>query len=101
MERYWVELAVLLGIHIVGSGTFAVFEGETAPWRKILKWTLLSLLTLGAARWIGHAALAIPIGMGLLGLGFHFWWCSRNGIHPLHATPRRKYYELRGWQVVE
>ena len=101
MERYALELAVLLGVHIVGAGVFAVFEGETAAWRKILKWSLVAFLTLAASRWIGHAAVAIPLGLGLLGLTFHFWWCRRNGIHPFHATPRRRYYELRGWTIPE
>lgn len=40
----------------------------------------------------------VPAALGLLGLSLHFWWCSRNGIHPFRALPRRRYYELRGWQ---
>jgi len=31
------------------------------------------------------------------GLTVHFMWCRRHGIDPVHATPRRKYYALRGW----
>lgn len=97
MERYALELAVLLGMIILGTGTFAVFEGETQAWRKIFKWSTVTAATLGASHWIGHAAIAIPVALGLMGLAFHFWWCRTNGIHPIHATPRRKYYALRGW----
>ena len=32
---------------------------------------------------------------------FHFVWCRRHGIDPLRATPRRRYYELRGWTWVD
>ena len=27
--------------------------------------------------------------------------CRKHGIHPLHATPRRRYYELRRWEWKE
>ena len=27
----------------------------------------------------------------------HTVWCKKHSIHPIYATPRRKYYELRGW----
>lgn len=97
MQGFAVELAVLLAVAVVGSGTFAVFEVETAPWRKILKWGIVTAATLLAARSFGHRALAIPLALGALGLFVHFYWCRKHGIHPMRATPRRRYYELRGW----
>jgi len=36
-----IELAVLLGLAVVGQATFAVFEIETPAWRKILKWAMV------------------------------------------------------------
>ncbi len=93
-----LELLVLLGVMILGTSTFAVFEVEVAPWRKALKWSLVVGLTLFSHGRIGHWALVIPLTLGVAGLVFHFVWCRRNGIHPLHATPRRRYYQLRGWQ---
>ena len=92
-----VELAVLLAVAILGSSIFAVFEVETPPWRKILKWGVVSALTLGLARNIGHWSLLVPGIAALVGTTFHFIWCRRNGIDPLRATPRRRYYQLRGW----
>lgn len=92
-----IELAVLLALIILGTGCFAVFEVETPWWRKVLKWSIVSGVTLLLARSIGHWALAVPVVLGLLGTIFHFWWCRKNGIHPLKARPRRRYYELRGW----
>ena len=65
-----LELAVLLAIAVLGPSILARFEAETPAWRKV--------------------------GLGVLGLSPHFWWCRRHGIHPLYATPRRRYYELRG-----
>lgn len=92
-----LELAVLLGIHILGSGFFAPFEVETPPWRKILKWSLLTAITLGLYPVIGHWTLLVPLLLGTAGLLFHFSWCRKHGIDPWKATPRRRYYELRGW----
>jgi len=92
-----LELAVLLGVAIVGSGIFAVFEVETPAWRKIAKWAVLVGVTLGLYAVAGHWALGLPVVAGLAGATFHVMWCRRHGIHPLQATPRRRYYELRGW----
>ncbi len=96
-----LELYVLVAILILGSSVFAVFEVETAGWRKALKWLIISVATIGLYYAVGHVALALPIGLAALGTLFHTWWCRRHGIHPIHATPRRKYYELRGWSWPE
>jgi hypothetical protein len=54
-------------------------------------------LTLILTRVFGHRALLLPVLGGVAGVAAHFVWCRRHGIDPLRATPRRKYYELRGW----
>ncbi len=92
-----LELAVLLAIAVLGPSILARFEAETPAWRKVLKWSLVTAGTVGLYRVVGHWALVVPLGLGALGLSLHFWWCRRHGIHPLQATPRRRYYELRGW----
>ena len=91
-----LELGVLLAFAILGPALFSPFELETPAWRKILKWSMMVALTLGVYRVVGHWALAVPVGMGLAGTTFHIIWCRRNGIDPLTAMPRRRYYELRG-----
>ena len=92
-----LELAVLLALVVIGTATFAIFEVETAPWRKILKWGMVIGVTLGLRLVVGHWSLLLPIGAGAAGAVFHAVWCRRNGIHPFRATPRRRYYQLRGW----
>ncbi len=68
-----LELALLLTIAIAGHAVFAVFEVETPAWRKILKWLAVTALTWVVYRSAGHFAIAIPVGLGLLGLAFHYW----------------------------
>ena len=92
-----LELSVLLAFAIVAQSSFARFEVETPASRKMFKWTAMSLVTIGLSRWVGHWSLLFPIFMGLVGSIFHVVWCRRNGINPLTAVPRRRYYELRGW----
>ncbi len=92
-----LELYVLLAVLVPGLSIFAVFEVETARWRKVLKLAIVCGGTIGLYYAVGHLALVFPLGFGALGLIAHFAWCRKNGIHPIHATPRRKYYELRGW----
>jgi hypothetical protein len=92
-----LELAILIVIMILGWSFFAVFEVETPPWRKLTKWLVVAGGTVGLHALVGHWALAFPTAVGVTGAIFHFAWCRKHGIHPFRATPRRKYYELRGW----
>jgi hypothetical protein len=96
-----LELAVLYLIQTLGHSLFDRFEVETPAWRKTLKWLLLAGLTLGLYAWIGHWALGLPLAGGLAGATAHAVWCRRNGIDPWKATPRRRYWELRGWEWSE
>ncbi len=103
MEQWGIELelGVLLVMQIVGSTVFAVFEIEAARWRLILRWAVVAAGTLGLYAWVGHWSLLFPLVMAAMGVTVHFVWCKKNGIHPLHATPRKRYYELRGWEQRE
>ena len=96
-----LELAVLLIAQTIGTAIFAPFEAETPAHLKIIKWGILILGTLALSRVVGHWALIFPLGLGAVGLTFHFVYVNRHGIHPLKATPRRRYYELRGWKWVD
>lgn len=93
-----LELFVLLALTTFGMIWFGKFEIETPRWRRMLKWTIVDGMTLGLYFAVGHWALAVPLLLGLAGTAFHFVWCRRNGIDPLQASPRTRYYELRGWE---
>ena len=92
-----LDLSVLLAVAVLGPAVFAVFEVETPAWQKILKWALVIGITLGLRPFVGHWALLVPALGGLGGVTGHVVWCRRHGIDPVRATPRRKYYALRGW----
>jgi hypothetical protein len=96
-----LELIVLLIIQLIGSSVFARFEVETPALRKIIKWLFMDSATIGLYYLIGHWSLILPAIMLLLGTTFHIIWCRKNGIDPLKATPRKKYYQLRGWRWEE
>ena len=92
-----LELAVLLLLTILGTSFFSVFEVETPGWRKLLKWLIVYGVTLGLFLPFGHWALLFPATAAVVGTTFHFAWCRKWRIHPIKATPRRRYYELRDW----
>lgn len=96
-----LELGTLFVIQTFGHSFFDSFEVETPGWRKALKWLLVAGVTLGLYAWIGHWALLLPFTAAIAGSTVHFIWCRKHGIHPWRATPRRKYWELRGWEWTE
>ena len=96
-----LEFAVLLAVQTLGNAIFDPLEVETPAWRKITKWLVIVLITVAVYRWAGHWALAVPFAGAVIGATYHFVWCRKNGIHPIRATPRRQYYELRGWEWPE
>ncbi|MCH7474718.1 MAG: hypothetical protein IIA27_08600 [Gemmatimonadetes bacterium] len=96
-----LELSVLIVIMQLGTSFFAVFEVETPGWRKLTKWLIVHGGTVGLFFAVGHWALLFPLAAGALGTTVHFTWCRKHDIHPLRATPRRRYYDLRGWQWQE
>ena len=96
-----LELAMLLAVQTLGTSFFAAFEVETPGWRKALKWTIVVGGTLGLYAVVGHWALLFIAFWGVVGGTVHVLYCRKHGIHPLRETPRRKYYELRGWSWQE
>lgn len=97
-----IELLTLFLMHTVGASIFGRFEVETAWWRLTLKWLFALGITYVLFLYFGHTGALIFLGVLFVsGLVFHFAWCKKNGIHPLHATPRKKYYQLRKWNWEE
>mgnify|MGYP000340709568 FL=1 len=92
-----LELGLLLVLQTILITVFARFEVETPIARRLIKWLVVDVITLALYFSIGHWALVFPIVGMLPGVIFHWTWCRRNGIDPLRATPRRRYYALRGW----
>lgn len=94
------ESAVWMGLFVlcaVGTSVFDRFECETPAWKKVLRWTMAAVLSQAAASVWGYWALGVLAVLAVTGLTVHLTWCRRHGIHPLRATPRRRYYELRKW----
>lgn len=94
-------LIVLLGIQLFASTTFAKFEIETPLLRKLIKWLIIDGATIGLFYVIGYYSILLPVVMIGIGTTYHVIWCKKNGIHPLKATPKKRYYELRCWKWEE
>lgn len=93
-----IILFVLLGIQLFASTAFAKFEIETPLSRKLIKWLVIDGSTVALFYVIGYYSVLLPISMIAIGATYHIFWCKKNGIDSLKATPKRKYYKLRGWK---
>ena len=90
-------LLITFAAQSLGTTIFAAFEVETQMWRRVLKWSLFHGVTAALFFVIGPWCLVVP-ALGLaIGATVHTVICRREGFHPIHATPRRKYYAYRGW----
>jgi hypothetical protein len=96
-----LELGALLLSQLIGTSIFGIFEMETPAWKKILKWLLIDVITLALFFEFNHWALLFPFVIIIIGTSVHFFLSITHGIHPFNATPRKKYYEFRGWKWVE
>lgn len=95
----YLELFVATALLASGQSLFVHFEERTPPWRRFLKVLLFVALTAALSHFFGRAAaLAGIFGLLMVGMTFHVVWTVRHGIHPLTAEPRKKYYQLRGWE---
>jgi len=92
-----LELGFLLILITLGMEIFGRFEVERPVWRGILKWAIIIFGTIGLHRLVGHWSLLFPTAALVAGSIVHTVWCKKHSIHPIYATPRRKYYDLRGW----
>jgi hypothetical protein len=95
------ELITLLIIQTTSISAFAKFEIETPLLRSIIKWFIIDGIALTLYHFFDHWAMLFILLSLVPGTIYHFMWCKRYGINPLKATPRKRYYELRGWKWQE
>lgn len=96
-----IELIELMVIQLVWGTFFARFEIEVSAIIRITKWLIVDGITIGLFFLVGHWATIFPLIALIQGTIFHLIWCKKNGIDPLKATPRKKYYQLRKWKWEE
>jgi hypothetical protein len=95
----WMEAAIVATIFAVGNILFGHWEAETPKWRRLLKFVLILLLTLGISTSLGRRWAFLFLGiLGLAALIVHAWWLPRHGINGWTAEPKEKYYAMRGWK---
>jgi hypothetical membrane protein len=99
MERVLILLFVFQSL---GLALFGKFQTETAWWKQVTKWMVILLIVSALYALAGEiiAIVTLPVLM-LAGVVAHIIWCKRNGIHPMDATPRKKYYRIRAWDWKE
>jgi len=91
-------LLTLLICQTLGFAVFGKFESEAPWWRSPLKWSAIIGVVWTVNVYFGETVTFIFLGvLYAIAMIIHIAWCRSHGIHPVNATPRKKYYELRGW----
>lgn len=93
--------AELLLLQLLATEMFGRFEIETPATKKVAKWLLLDSVTLALFFRVGHYSMLLPVLLMVVGASVHLNICRKHGFDPLRATPRRKYYQFRGWKWEE
>lgn len=102
MNNYWFEIAIITTIFAVGNIIFGNFETHTPKLRRIGKVFLVTALAVGISVLAGRTWFYVFLGaMGLLFVVVHGWWLPKQGIHPITAEPKDRYYKLRGWKYLD
>jgi hypothetical protein len=96
-----LELSVLLLIQLLAHTFFVQFEIGIHPLKRIMKWLVLDGITIGLYFLVGHYALIFPLATIFIALTIHFVVCRKWWVDPFRATPKKRYYEMRGWKLEE
>ena len=95
----WVEVAVVATGFAIGNILFGHFEEGTPKWRRILKFIIVVVLTIGLSSVAGRRwAFTILALLLIAPLIVHVWWLPKHGINGWTGEPKDKYYALRGWK---
>lgn len=95
-------LFALFVFHSLGFAVFGKFQTEAPWWQLFFKWMAIVGVAYLLYVNFGEAVTFITFGvLFALSIVIHVAWCRKNHIHPMNATPRKRYYELRGWEWKE
>jgi hypothetical protein len=96
-EFMWMTLAIAATVYSLLNLCFGKFEDETPLLPRVLKLVIYLSITALLA-WVGPWALLWVLGLLAAGSVVHWVWCAHNGINPLSAEPKERYYRLRSWR---
>jgi hypothetical protein len=95
-------LLVFVVFQALGFALFGKFQTEAPWWQMFFKWMIILGLAYALFTYFGEIVTLVTFGiLLLLSIIIHVTWCLKKGIHPLKATPGKKYYALRGWNWKE
>jgi len=87
-------MAVLLAI---GNVVFRHFDPWMTWWQRLLKATLILVITGIISHYFGRKGVVITFSLFVIPLVYvHAIWLPRHGVNGWTAEPREKYYKLRG-----
>ena len=82
-----------------GNVLFRHFDPKLPLWRRVMKSAIALAITAAISCRFGHRGVLIAFGIAMLPLIYvHGIWLPRHGVNGWTGEPRKRYYELRGWE---
>ncbi len=96
----WFEVSIVSTIVALGHILLGQFEERTPRIRKLIKYIITLALSIGLSFFFGRVAMFIFLTVFLvLALYIHIIYLPKKGINGWTSEPKKKYYELRGWET--
>ena len=100
-DTLWFEVAIVSAIYAAGNMLFGHFEERTPKWRRLGKYALTLVIVLGLSVYGGRWASMSLLGFMIVPLLYvhGYYLPKKKGINGWTGEPKRKYYEVRGWDT--
>ena len=93
------EVITGVGLAIAGNYIYWEFAKDETTAKRIVKYGIYAAIAAGLTKKFGrpHNMFFIA-GLPILGAVGHTILMKKDGINPITAEPKEKYYGLRGWE---
>lgn len=100
IDSIWFEIAIVSAIITLGQIFLGHFEERTPRLKKLVKYVLFLGVTIGLSYFFGRWVALLFLGLFMIPVLYvHLIYLPKKGINGWTGEPKKKYYELRGWDT--
>ena len=94
-----IDVSVVAVFLALGNIAFRRFEPHMPGWRRVLKTSVILLVTAVISYYFGRNGVIVAFLIAMLPVIYiHAIWLPRHGVNGWTGEPRETYYALRGWR---
>ena len=100
IDTIWFDIALVSFIVALGHIFFGLFEERTPRFRKFIKFILTLIVCVALNLLFGRLVMLALLGVfAILAFYIHAVYLPKKGINGWTSEPKKRYYELRGWDT--